>query len=202
MRLLLIQSSANPGPSFSRKWSEKVVAHFKAKYSSLEIETLDLRDHPPTAVTPLSVGASFTPKENRDLVQINVLASSEQFVDQFLRADVVVIGAPMYNFGVPATLKAYIDQIVRVGRTFQYTATGPVGLVTSPKKMVFVTSSGGIYSEGPAREFDFLEPYLKALFGFLGLRDFSFIRIEGTAMGAEQIAKAEANAAIQLEALA
>ena len=201
MRLLLIQSSSNPGSSYSRRWSEKVVDHLKKKHPQLALETLDLCEHAVPAVTPLSVAASFTPQAQRNAEQSEAIALSEQLVDQFLNADVIVLGIPMYNFGVPANFKAYVDQIVRVGKTFQYTPTGPVGLVTGPKKLIVVSSSGGIYSEGPAKGSDFLEPYLKTLFGFLGLKDINFIRLEGTALGEAQITKVEQLAAKQIEVL-
>ncbi len=200
MKLLLIQASSNPGPSYSKKWAEKVVLRFQEKHADLQVETLDLAYTPVPHLTSKGIAASFTLPEQRDAEALKAIETSDQLVDQFLAADIIVFGIPMYNFSIPSVLKAYIDQIVRVGRTFRYTELGPIGLVSPQKRLFFITSSGAIYSQGPFQSADFLEPYVKTLFGFLGLRDFSFIRIEGTALGSAQIEESEALAVQKLEA--
>ncbi|VEP14529.1 FMN-dependent NADH-azoreductase 1 (fragment) [Hyella patelloides LEGE 07179] len=103
-------------------------------------------------------------------------------IDEFLAAQVCVFGIPMYNYGVPANFKAYIDQIVRVGRTFAVTANGYEGLVTDDKKILVITTRGGSYKNSPL---DFQEPYLKAIFELIGVTDVSFIHAENLAMGDE-----------------
>ncbi|HKU80430.1 MAG TPA: NAD(P)H-dependent oxidoreductase, partial [Rhodanobacteraceae bacterium] len=107
--------------------------------------------------------------------------------------DIVVIGAPMYNFTIPTQLKTWIDRILTAGKTFRYTANGPEGLVGG-KRVVIASARGGIYSEGPATTVDFQETYLKHVFGFIGIHDLEFVRAEGLNLGAEQRAAALAYA--------
>jgi FMN-dependent NADH-azoreductase len=107
----------------------------------------------------------------------------------------------MYNFSVPSTLKAYIDQILRAGRTFQYTDTGPQGLING-KKAVLILSTGGVYSKGPMLAMDFLTPYLKAVLGFIGITDVEVVLAEGLAFGTEAAAQAMVSAKGQLDLLA
>jgi FMN-dependent NADH-azoreductase len=107
----------------------------------------------------------------------------------------------MYNFSITSGLKAWIDHIARVGRTFQYGANGPQGLVTG-KKVIVVVASGGVYSEGPAAAYDHVTTYLRAALGFLGMTDVSFVIAEGVSMGEEAVAKAQTKARTQIDAIA
>jgi len=126
---------------------------------------------------------------------------SDTLVDELLAADVLVLAAPMYNFSVPSTLKAWIDHVARAGRTFQYTATGPVGLATGKKAVIF-TASGGVYSAGPGAAYDYLSTYLRTALGFIGITDIEFVQAEGVAMGEEAVASAIAKGRASIEALA
>jgi FMN-dependent NADH-azoreductase len=117
------------------------------------------------------------------------LALSQQLVDEVLASDVLVIEAPMYNFAIPSVLKAWIDHIVRAGKTFQYGAHGPEGLAKG-KKAIIVLGRGGVYSEGPYKVMDYQEPYLRAILGFIGISDVETIHIEGVAMGPDKAAEA------------
>ena len=121
---------------------------------------------------------------------------TEQVLGEFLEADAIVIGAPMYNFGIPSTLKAWIDRLAQAGRTFRYTAKGPEGL-TIGKRLVIASSRGGVYS-GMAHEtaLDHQEAYLKAVMGFMGVTDVTIIRAEGVAMGPDKRAESVAQALI------
>ncbi|TMG94614.1 MAG: hypothetical protein E6H71_13855, partial [Betaproteobacteria bacterium] len=130
--------------------------------------------------------------------QAEAIAASDVLVAELQAADVVVVTAPMHNFGVPSALKAWIDQIVRPGVAFTYSATGPVGLLRG-KKVIFVLASGGIYSEGPMRAFDFQEPYLRAVFSFIGMDDIRVVRIEGVALGDVALARGVAKAHAQVD---
>ena len=119
-----------------------------------------------------------------------------------MAADVIVIGAPMHDFGIPSSLKAWIDHIVRAGRTVRYTANGPVGLVPSNKKVIIVSARGGFYSDGPMKALDYQETYLTAVLGFIGLTDISFVRAEGVGRSeggdaAMQAAELQLAAAVQ-----
>jgi FMN-dependent NADH-azoreductase len=122
-------------------------------------------------------------------------------LDEFLAADVVVIGAPMYNFSIPSQLKAWIDRVSVAGKTFSYTEAGPKGLAGG-KRVIVASSRGGVYSAGPAAGFDFQESYLRALFGFLGITDVEFVRAEGVNMSAEHKSAAIASARETIGSLA
>jgi FMN-dependent NADH-azoreductase len=131
-----------------------------------------------------TIGAYFTPAENRSAEQAEAVKLSDQLVAELMAADVIVLGAPMYNFSVSSALKAWIDHIARAGVTFKYTETGPVGFLGGRKVIVF-TSRGGIYSVGPAKSMNFHETYLRGVLGFVGLTDVTFVHTEGLSMGEE-----------------
>src|SRR5690606_6844320 len=125
-------------------------------------------------------------------------ADAETVLEQFLAADVVVIGAPMYNFGIPSTLKAWLDRIAVAGRTFRYTENGPEGLAGG-RKVVIASARGGIHTGAPT---DFQEPYLRQLFAFIGVDDVEFVRAEGVAFSPEHRTRALAAALEQAAAMA
>jgi FMN-dependent NADH-azoreductase len=112
------------------------------------------------------------------------VALGNQMLEDFLAADIVVIGAPMYNFGIPSQLKAWIDRIAVAGKTFRYGANGPEGLAGG-KRVIIASSRGGMYVEGPFAAFDHQETYLRAVFGFIGVTDLTFVRAEGVAISPE-----------------
>jgi len=117
--------------------------------------------------------------------QLEIRTRSEGLIDELRQADVIVIGAPMYNFTVPSTLKAWIDHVAVAGQTFKYTDQGPVGQLTG-KKAWLVLSSGGVYSEGPFASYDHLSTYLRGILGFIGITDVNTVLAEGVAMGPER----------------
>lgn len=167
MKLLHIDSSALGGHSVTRELSAAIVARQQALHPGIEVEYLDLDATPIPHLTAQSL-AKADPAE---------AALAEQTLEQFLAADVIVIGAPMYNFSVPSTLRAWIDRIAVAGRTFRYTENGPEGLAGG-KQVIVASGRGGIHTDAPS---DFQEPYLRQLFGFLGISDVSFVRAEGVA---------------------
>jgi FMN-dependent NADH-azoreductase len=118
-----------------------------------------------------------------------------------LAADAIVIGAPMHNFAIPSSLKAWIDHIVRAGRTFGYGPSGPVGLVSSGKKVIVVSARGSVYSAGPMKALDYQETYLQTVLEFIGLKDIAFVRAEGVAMGPDAASEAMKAAEAQLTAV-
>jgi len=149
-------------------------------------DTILLRDighHPVPHVTEPWVVGAFAPSEAQNAESKAAIAVSDQLVDEFLAADRHVFGVPMYNFNVPSTFKAYIDQIVRAGKTFAVGPNGFEGLVKN-KKALFITSSGGAYTPGaPMAPFNFQEPYLRVIFGFIGLTDLQFVAADSTNLG-------------------
>jgi FMN-dependent NADH-azoreductase len=172
MKLLHIDSSILGENSASRALTREIVARFQTA-------------RPDTEVTYLDLAAEELPHfSQRSLTKADELdaARDEQALTQFLKADVVVIGAPMYNFTIPSQLKAWIDRIAIRGRTFRYGPKGPEGLAGG-KQVIVAISRGGIYPAGAPAEF--AESYLGQLFGFLGVRDLTFVRAEGLAVSPE-----------------
>ena len=183
MKLLHVDSSILGQGSVSRELSANVVATFRGSHRDLTVTRLDLAATPIGHLTAAHLAAAQgAPVDDALKTDIALGAAA---LDAFLAADIVVIGAPMYNLGVPSQLKAWIDRISVAGKTFRYGDQGPVGLCGG-KKLVIASSRGGVYSEGsPAALFDHQETYLKVAFGFLGITDITFIRAEGVAMGTE-----------------
>lgn len=172
MKLLHLDSSALGGQSASRELSAAIVAGWRAAYPQSEVRYRDLDAQPLPHLTAAAL-AKTDPE---------AAADAEGALRDFLDADVVVVGAPMYNFGVPSTLKAWIDRVAVAGRTFRYTAAGPEGLAGG-KRVIVASSRGGAY--GDASPADFQEAYLRQLFGFLGVRDIEFVRAEGLNLSPE-----------------
>ena len=199
--VLHIQSSPNLTGSVSRDLSADFVARHRKAHPDDAVTTRDLvSGHMPHLGVDL-LGGYFGKPEALTPEQSGALRLSNGLIDELLAADLIVIGAPMYNFSVPSQLKAWVDHVVRAGRTFQYTEQGPKGLV-SGKRAVLCLASGGVYSEGPFKTFDFQENYLRAILGFIGIADVSVVRAEGLAMGSEAAAKAVAGAKAKAAELA
>jgi FMN-dependent NADH-azoreductase len=183
-KLLHINSSVRTSGSVSRQLTAEFIEKWQGARPEFQIVERDLASHPVPHVTEQAIGAYFTPAESRSVEQAEAVKLSDQLVAELMTADVIVIGAPMYNFSVSSSLKAWIDHIARAGVTFKYTETGPVGLLDGKKVFVF-TSRGGVYSEGPAKSLDFHETYLRGVLGFVGLNDVTFVHTEGLALGEE-----------------
>ena len=173
MKLLHIDSSALGEYSVSRQLSADIVAELKHQTPDVEISYLDLAAQPLAHWTPAVADASTA-----EATQGNAL------VEAFLAADVVVIGAPMYNFGISSQLKAWIDRIAVAGKNFRYTENGVEGLAKG-KQVIIASSRGGVYVEGPFAAFDHQETYLRAVLGFIGVTDLTFVRAEGVAISPE-----------------
>ncbi len=168
------------------------------KHPDSKVITRDFGTNPLPHLTGAVIGAFFTPPDKRDAALSEAIKLSDQVVDELIAADVIVIGSPMWNFGIPSSLKAWIDHIVRAGRTFKYGASGPETLLPSGKKVIIVSARGGVYSDGPMKMMDYQETYLKAILGFIGLHNVSFVRAEGIAMGEDAAKNAVQVAETQL----
>lgn len=178
--LLKIDSSPMGDYSVSRHLTDEFVADWKAANAGGTVVTRDLTTDTPPAVTGAWIAAAYTPVDARSEDQKKVLALSDELLAELLGADEWVFGVPMWNFGVPAVLKLWIDQIARVGVVFKYGANGPEGMVKG-KKVTFLIASGGNYAPGtPAEHYNFVEPYLRTVFGFLGVTDQTVITAGGT----------------------
>lgn len=201
MRLLHIDSSVSGENSVSRQLTRDVVAEWEKREPEFELTYRDLAARPPVPLSADTVVARQRPIQELDSAQRAERALDEELVSEFLAADVIIIGAPMYNFSVPSQLKAWIDRILIAGRTFRYGANGPEGLAGSDKRVIVVSTRGGIYSSAPASAMDHQEAYLRAAFGFIGVTDVTVIRAEGVNMGPEARMQAIASARQELRSL-
>ena len=198
MKLLHIDSSILGPQSASRELGTAWVEAWRSVQANTQVTYRDLvadpLPHLSGEVVATRFGAAAQSPEVRELI-----ARDDAVLAEFIAADVVVIGAPMYNFSVPSQLKAWIDRIAVAGKTFRYTANGPEGLLKG-KKIVVISSRGGVYSNGPASGFDHQESYLRSVFAFLGVTDIEFIRAEALNMGADKRAESMAAAHRAIEA--
>ncbi|BCE03020.1 FMN-dependent NADH-azoreductase [Marinicellulosiphila megalodicopiae] len=178
-RILHIDTSAAKAQSNSRKLSQAVVDQL----NPTSVTYRDISDGLPI-ITEAFIGAAYTPREQRSEEQNEILSLSDKLVDEIKAHDIIVLGVPMYNFNIPASLKLYEDLIARVGKTFMYTDTGPKGLIEG-KKIIFVLTSGGVPLNS-GLPMDHMTASLKTFFNFLGLEDQRLITASGLAANAEQ----------------
>ncbi|MES2940984.1 MAG: NAD(P)H-dependent oxidoreductase [Pseudomonadota bacterium] len=199
MQLLHVDSSPLGTNSVSRQLSARIVAEWQASHPGTLVDYLDLAAEAPSHLDADSLGFRMPAGGALSEAQQRENAVSERLVSQFMAADVIVIGAPMFNFSITSQLKAWIDRIAQAGRTFRYTAKGPEGLAGG-KTVIVASTRGGVYSANPVM--DHQESYLKIIFGFFGITDVRFVRAEGLSMGEQAKAGALAQAEAQLLSLA
>ncbi len=201
MNLLHVDSSILGPGSVSRLISAEIIAAERRRHPEATVTYRDLAAEPVGHLSGAHLaaaqgGATQTPALQRDL------AAGQAALDEFLAADVVVIGAPMYNFSIPSQLKAWIDRLAVAGKTFRYTEDGPIGLAGG-KRIIVASSRGGYYGpETPVAFLDHQENYLRGVFGFFGIDDVTFIRAEGIALGEDRRAEAIAAARRDIEKIA
>ncbi|WLQ11995.1 NAD(P)H-dependent oxidoreductase [Hahella aquimaris] len=181
-RILKIDSSARAESSMSRKLAQQLTEKLVAASPGAEVVSRDVSGGLPF-VTEEWIGASYTPADQRTEAQNQALALSDSLIKEVQEADTLVIAVPMYNFSVPATLKAYIDQICRAQVTFRYTEQGPVGLLEN-KKAYVVTVTGGTPVNSAA---DFVSAYMRQVLGFIGIKDVTFINADRIMVDPESI---------------
>ncbi len=197
MKLLRVDSSARRN-SVSRQITQRFVETWQQEHPQGEVMERDLTTTALPHITDEWVHAVHSNPASLTTEQKLLLQISDALVDELVQADTIVIGAPMYNFAIPAPLKAWIDQIVRVGKTVLFGDGGPKGLLKS-KKVYVVTSRGGAFRPGtPTAGFDYQEPYLRHILAFIGLTDVTFVHVENQKPGPQaEIAKAAAIAQIR-----
>jgi len=181
MKLLHLDSSALGADSVTRELTAAIVGQWRDSRPGLAVDYVDLDRNPIPHLSGRSLGKADAAAADAD----------ERVLQQFLDADVLVLGAPMYNFGIPSTLKAWIDRIAIRGRSFQYSENGPQGLAGG-KRVIIASGRGGAY--GDASPADFQETYLRQVFGFLGITDIQVVRAEGVGMSPQHRAEALASA--------
>ena len=191
--LLHISVSPRGGYSISRRLSDAAVEAWKARNPGGRVIERDLAKTPLTFVDLDWIQGAFAPPEHHNENHKRAIALSDELVAELVAADEIILGAPMYNFAIPAALKAWIDHVVRAGKTFRYTAAGPEGLLAGKnKKVLAIIASGGSYVEGSGfSALDYEVPYLRFIFGFMGITDIQFIQAGGTGSVAQGRVSAE-----------
>ncbi|WP_312439742.1 NAD(P)H-dependent oxidoreductase [Janthinobacterium sp.] len=197
MNILQINSSARSTGSASTRLADALVARVLAANPDAAVVRRDLAAEPHPVLDEPTLQALFTPTEQRTAEQAARIALDDALIAQVQAADVIVVGAPMYNFGITVQLKSWFDAIARANVTFKYTEKGPVGLL-SGKKVLVGLSRGGLH-RGNAT--DSQVPYLNTMFGFLGLTDVQYVYAEGMGMGPEAVARAQAQADAEINAI-
>lgn len=196
--LLLIESSVRQRDSVSRQLSEEFVAQWRQANPGGQVLSRDLAREPLPHLDADLLGGWMKPAAEQSAAEQAALARSDQLIEELLAADVLVLGAPMYNFAIPSTLKAWLDHVLRAGVTFKYTEQGPRGLLQG-KRAYVLTARGGLYAGGPL---DQQEPYLRQALGFIGIDDVQFVHAEGLNMGGDSAAQGLARARARLAEIA
>jgi len=180
--VLVLNSSVSANASVSRVLVEEAVSRLLDADPGATVVHRDLGAAPvPHLTTATLAGVRGVPATGAEL---NARRLSDELIGELRAADIIVIGAPMYNFSIPTGLRAWFDYVLRAGETFSYSEAGPQGLLVG-KRVIVIEPRGGLYSEGPAQAFDFQEPYLRQLLGFIGLTDVTFIHAEKIGFGPE-----------------
>ena len=196
MNILQINASARREGANSTRVANTIVDRLKAAHPGAQVSLRDLAVTPHPILDEAALGALFTPADQRTPAQHARVALDDALIAEVQAHDILVLGVPMYNFGVPVQLKSWIDAIARVGVTFRYTENGPVGLLQG-KKVYIALARGGLYRDTVK---DAQVPYLKNVLGFLGMTDVRFIYAEGLAMGPDAAEQGFARAQADLEA--
>ncbi|MCJ8147824.1 FMN-dependent NADH-azoreductase [Shinella sedimenti] len=184
MKILHIDSGILGEHSVSRRLTAAVVAQIKAEQPAASVTYRDLVSNPLPHLSGAHLMAANANPADVDAQVAADVAESAVVLEEFLAADTVVLGVPMYNFSLPSQLKAWIDRVAVAGKTFRYTAEGPEGLATG-KKVIVISTRGGHYSAGPAAVMDHQESYLLAVLGFFGITDIEIVRAEGLNLSAD-----------------
>ncbi|CAM5211663.1 FMN-dependent NADH-azoreductase [Bosea thiooxidans] len=198
--VLVLNSSASGADSVSRQLVQSTVSRLRSQNPGLHVVERDL-DTAPVPHLNAETTAAVRAGINGTPAQRDALALSNALVEELKAADTIVIGAPMYNFGIPSTLKSWFDYVLRAGITFSYSEAGPEGLLKN-KRAIVVESRGGLYSSGPAQVMDSQEPHLRTMLGFAGITDVTFIRAEKLGYGPEAREEAIRNANAELALVA
>jgi FMN-dependent NADH-azoreductase len=187
--ILHVDCSPRGAASFSRRVGGELMARLAMRHSNARIVTRDLAADPPPYVDEARAVAMLMPAAQRGAPEEAALACSETLIGELEASDLLVISTPMHNYSVPAPLKAWIDHVVRIRRTFRSTPEGKVGTLRDRPTLV-VTAAGGFHSTEPARQPDYLTPYLRAILATIGIRDIAFHNLEGMGRGPEAAARA------------
>jgi len=197
-RILVIESSARQQGSVSRQLTEQFIAQWRHAHPADDVQVRDLASEPVPHLDADLLGGWMKPAAEQTPAEQQALQRSDLLTEELLAADVLVLAAPMYNFAIPSTLKAWLDHVLRAGKTFKYSETGPQGLLTGKRAFV-LTARGGIYAGG---SLDHQEPYLRQALGFIGIHQVDFVHAEGLNLGADSMEKGLGKAREQLARVA
>lgn len=181
-KILHIISSPRGEASFSIKLGNAIIEKVRAANPGSTVTEVNLVEQHFPHLEEAHITSFFTPVESRSVALQEAVKHSDEAIEALREADIIVIGAPMYNYSIHSSLKAWLDHVVRAGVTFRYDESGLHGLLDSKKKVYIAESTGGIYSEGPMQGHDFVAPYLKTVLGHIGLTDLTVFRVEGTSL--------------------
>ena len=180
-KILNVISSPRGATSSSIQMAQALIDKLLVEYPGSTVKTTDLVKRHFPHLEEVHIASFFTPADQHSAQSRDAIRHSDDAIREIMEADIVIIGAPMYNFSIHSALKAWIDHIVRAGVTFSYSEKGAEGLVKG-KKVYLIISSGGVYSQGPAKAADFVEPYMRHMLSFIGLSDITVLRVEGLAI--------------------
>lgn len=200
--LLHIDASPRGARSHSRKLGQKFLDAWRTSHPTAKVLVRDVGHEPPPFVTEAWVEGAFAPVAQQSQPARDAIAVSDRYVDELLAADEIVITTPIYNLSLPAVLKAWIDQVVRAGRTFAAGANGFTGLAAGKRVIVIVASGSDFRPTSPGGAYNFLEPYLRAVFGFIGITQVEFVYAHSLSAGNATSAQAVEDAESALAALA
>jgi FMN-dependent NADH-azoreductase len=198
MKVLHIDASPRTVRSVTRKLSAAFIAALRVEHPGLQVVHRDVGHHPPAFISDAWVGAAYAPADHDDPAMKGVLHHSDELTAELLACDTLLIASPMHNFTISASLKAWIDQVVRTDMTFKLTEEGVVPLLQGKKALV-VTSRGGFVA---GTDYDFQEPYLRKILQFIGITDITFVHAEGVNSGDKERADAMTLASAKLIELA
>ncbi|UAY55434.1 FMN-dependent NADH-azoreductase [Arachidicoccus terrestris] len=181
MKILRLETSFNGEASKSYQLGNTIVENLAKSYSEIQVLRRNLVEREIPHLNGLHFTAFATPVEQLSEELKTAIQYSNDFIEELMQSDIIVIDVPMYNFSIPSSLKAWIDHIIRAGVTFRYSQSGIEGLVKN-KRAYLAIASGGVYSEGALKDFDFTEKYLRNILGFIGIQDLVVFRVEGVAL--------------------
>lgn len=179
--ILHVISSPRGDESISIKLGNSITNQIASTFPGSSVTKIDLNVNPYPHLFEEQINAMRSPAATHTEAQKALVKRSDEAIAQLFAADTIVISLPLYNFSIPSTLKSWLDNILRAGHTFSYSAEGPKGLVTD-KKVYIALASGNVYSQGPYQAYDHAVPYLKSALGFIGITDIEVVRAEGTAI--------------------
>lgn len=200
--LLHVDASPRVERSKSRQLGRDFVAQWQANHPTARVVSRDIGREPPPFVTEAWVEGAYAPTDTQSAAARAAIAVSDAYVDELLSADDLLITTPIYNLSLPAALKAWIDQVVRSGRTFALTGSGYQGLVEHKRAVILVTSGSDFRPNTPGGAHNFLEPYLRAVLGFIGITDVQVVYAHSLGAGDDVVAKSLADARTALNTLA